>query len=107
MTLRPAPPPSPPSPDGSGRSPNGNDEVFEEEDLDHIFAIGDCAETTAIQAGHTAYWMGEVAARNILRLIRRDEGGPTEEMEVYKPGVPAIKVTLGLVSPSPQLARYG
>jgi hypothetical protein len=69
-------------------------------DLSHIFAIGDCADTGAIQAGHTAYWMGEVAARNILRLIARDESngnGPKEDLEVYKYGKPAIKVTLGLV----------
>lgn len=39
--------------------------------LDHVFAIGDCAHTAAIQAGHTAYYQGEVAARNVLRLIGR------------------------------------
>lgn len=65
-------------------------------DLHHIFAIGDCADTGAIQAGHTAYWMGEVAARNIIRLIDREEGREAEELEVYKYGAPAIKVTLGL-----------
>ena len=65
-------------------------------DLSHIFAIGDCADTGAIQAGHTAYWMGEVAARNILRLIAKEEGRDVEELEVYKYGKPAIKVTLGL-----------
>ncbi|ORX40015.1 hypothetical protein BD324DRAFT_615943 [Kockovaella imperatae] len=96
ITLRPVPPPSPPSSSGSARPSGEFADVFEEEELGHIFAIGDCAETSAIQAGHTAYWMGEVAARNILRLIRRDEGGEEEELEVYKPGVPAIKVTLGL-----------
>jgi len=69
----------------------------EDEDLSHIFAIGDVADTGAIQAGHTAYWQAEVAARNILRLIDRVEGRATEELEVYKPGPPAIKVTLGLV----------
>lgn len=68
--------------------------------LDHIFAIGDCANTTAIQAGHTAYWQGEVAARNIQRLIDnkrcQDPNVEVEELEVYAPGAPAIKVTLGL-----------
>lgn len=66
-------------------------------DLSHIFAIGDCADTGAIQAGHTAYWMGEVAARNILRLVAKDEGREDEKLEVYKYGKPAIKVTLGMV----------
>ena len=70
----------------------------EDEDLQHIFAIGDCADTDAIQAGHTAYWQGEVAARNILRLIAQAEGKGDEELEHYQHGAPAIKVTLGLVS---------
>ncbi|TXT15699.1 hypothetical protein VHUM_00202 [Vanrija humicola] len=60
--------------------------------LDNIFAIGDCAQTAAIQAGHTSYFQGEVAARNIARLAKGDE----VELEDYAPGVPAIKVTLGL-----------
>ena len=68
-------------------------------DLRHIFAIGDCAETGAIQAGHTAYWQAEVAARNLCRLIERQEGRNKEGLESYKPGLPCIKLTLGLVSP--------
>jgi len=81
-------------------SPSPSAAAQDHPDLSHIFAIGDCADTGAIQAGHTAYWMGEVAARNILRLIARDENSETgmkEELEVYKYGKPAIKVTLGLV----------
>ena len=66
------------------------------EDLSHLFAVGDCAETGAIQAGHTAYYQAEVAARNILRLIKADEGGEVEDLEDYKVSVPAIKVTLGM-----------
>lgn len=69
-----------------------------DQDLRHIFAIGDCAETGAIQAGHTAYWQAEVAARNICRLIERKEGRLKESLESYKPGLPCIKLTLGLVS---------
>jgi hypothetical protein len=40
----------------------------------------------------------EVAVRNIIRLIKRgeDEGAVHEELEVYKPGPPTIKVSLGL-----------
>ncbi|ORY24986.1 hypothetical protein BCR39DRAFT_545485 [Naematelia encephala] len=61
-------------------------------DLSHIYAIGDCADTGAIQAGHTAYWQAEVAARNILKQIE----GNKEPLETYKPGPPALKVSLGL-----------
>lgn len=78
-------------------SPSTANRPADQLDLSHIFAIGDCADTGAIQAGHTAYWMGEAAARNLLRLIAKDEGREAEELEVYKYGKPAIKVTLGLV----------
>ncbi|KAG2346286.1 hypothetical protein BDR05DRAFT_1057903 [Suillus weaverae] len=57
----------------------------------------------AIKAGHTAYYQAEVAARNILRLIRRDEkvgilaeDDLDSELEEYAPGPPAIKVSLGM-----------
>lgn len=85
-----------------------SDEEEEEEDpqytvpYPHIFAIGDAADAFgAINAGHTAYLQGEVAARNILKMIQvREEGQEcsVEELERYKPGPPAIKVSLGLVS---------
>lgn len=82
----------------------------------HIFAIGDAADAFgAIMAGHTAYFQGEVAARNILRLVRKCEAAAIpkatsvgrdllkkdsryEELETYTPGPPMIKVSLGLVS---------
>lgn len=51
----------------NGDGPNGEKE--EKTGLGHIFAIGDCAHTSAIQAGHTAYWMGECAAHNVVKLI--------------------------------------
>ncbi|ESK97088.1 amid-like nadh [Moniliophthora roreri MCA 2997] len=58
----------------------------------HIFAVGDAADAFgAIAAGHTAYWQGEVAARNVIRLIKNEE-----PLEHYHPGPPAIKVSLGL-----------
>lgn len=78
-------------------TPPSSDHSEKEEDLRHIFAIGDCAETGAIQAGHTAYWQAEVAARNVCRLIERQEGRGKETLESYKPGAPCIKLTLGLV----------
>lgn len=86
---------------------------------EHVFVIGDAADAFgAINAGHCAYaqvrfissssnawmWMltrvlcgvqGEVAARNIVRLVKRAEGGKLEELEKYVPGPPAIKVSLG------------
>jgi NADH dehydrogenase FAD-containing subunit len=72
----------------------------EAEDMSHIFACGDCAESGAIQAGHTAYWQGQQAAQNIVKMIANTEvllAGPLGE---YIPTHPAIKVTLGRVSVS-------
>lgn len=89
--------PTPPPSASSHEETHGEEE--EHEDLSHFFAVGDCAETGAIQAGHTAYWQAEVAARNILRMIKsEEEDKEIEELEEYKVSVPAIKVTLGMVS---------
>ncbi|CDO72029.1 hypothetical protein BN946_scf184943.g64 [Trametes cinnabarina] len=86
---------------------------------EHIFAIGDAADAFgAVNAGHNAFFQGEVAARNILKLVERDErraaklaseaqtstvSTPTDtsldsdiELDKYSPGAPAIKVSLGL-----------
>lgn len=92
----------------------------------HIFAIGDAAAAFgALPAGHTAYYQAEVAARNVLRLVKRNETprccivvekavggvaevrtrhtedkkmeGEEEELERYDPGPPMIKLSLGLV----------
>jgi NADH dehydrogenase FAD-containing subunit len=66
---------------------------------DRIFAIGDCADAFgAIQSGNSAYWQAEVAAKNVLRLIKRREGGEAEELQEYNPNPPMIKITLGMVS---------
>ncbi|KAJ7071559.1 hypothetical protein C8F01DRAFT_1111045 [Mycena amicta] len=61
----------------------------------HIFVVGDAADAFgAIPAGHNAYYQAEVAAKNVLKLIHSDS---TEvELERYTPGLPAIKVSLGL-----------
>jgi apoptosis-inducing factor 2 len=84
----------------------------------HLFAIGDSADAFgAIKAGHTAYYQGEVAARNVIRLIKAhadtrclrgsifgtnnrklEDTDETLELEEYTPSLPMIKVTLGLVS---------
>ncbi|OBZ73235.1 Apoptosis-inducing factor B [Grifola frondosa] len=110
-------------------TPESADEAEEDPTLrvpyPHVFAIGDAADAFgAINAGHNAYFQGEVAARNIIKLIRRAEvkadNVPVEsvpspatiealdsetdtdtdteslELERYVPGPPAIKVSLGL-----------
>ena len=94
----------------------------------HLFAIGDAADAFgACKAGHTAYYQGEVAARNVIKLIKGNAGTPAPifwgltlvpgegerehgslgaeegsegdlELEEYVPGFPMIKVSLGLVS---------
>lgn len=77
------------------------DQLQTQKDYNHIFAIGDCAQTKAIQAGHTAFGQGEVAARNILRLIEKEGEARKindEELEEYEAPKPAIKLTLGIVS---------
>ena len=45
-------------------------------------------------------FQAEVAARNIVKLIRHDEDPvqPAPVLEEYVPGEPAIKLSLGLVS---------
>ncbi|KAM5545753.1 hypothetical protein V8D89_000791 [Ganoderma adspersum] len=67
---------------------------------EHIFAIGDAADAFgAVNAGHNAFFQGEVAARNIIKLVRRMEhtaGAEDWKLEKYSPGPPAIKVSLGL-----------
>ena len=69
---------------------------------EHVFAIGDAADAFgAVNAGHNAFFQGEVAARNVLKLVRRAEriaGAEDWKLERYSPGPPAIKVSLGLVS---------
>ncbi|THH00564.1 hypothetical protein EW026_g1989 [Hermanssonia centrifuga] len=71
----------------------------------HMFAIGDAADAFgAINAGHTAYYQGEIAARNIIKLIiaseRKGDAGKEVssdfELGRYVPGQPAIKISLGL-----------
>ncbi|KAG8719884.1 hypothetical protein FRC09_010477 [Ceratobasidium sp. 395] len=70
-----------------------------ETDLSHIFAIGDAADAFgAIKAGHTAWFQGEVAAKNILALTEHtqnpDSGSPV--LISYTASDPSIKVTLGM-----------
>lgn len=65
----------------------------------HIFVIGDAADGFgAIKAGHNAYSQGEVAYKNIIKLIEGEEKNEQVELEHYEPAQPMIKVSLGLVS---------
>lgn len=61
---------------------DGDEEMEEMEEttpFPHIFVIGDAADAFgAIKAGHNAYYQGEVAARNVLRMIRQREAEESE-----------------------------
>ncbi|KAI0656066.1 FAD/NAD-P-binding domain-containing protein [Cubamyces menziesii] len=127
--TEPVPAPPPPAPSASASAPEaespavdteGEGELEEEEPeppveedphtrvvAEHIFAIGDAADAFgAVNAGHNAFFQGEVAARNIMKLIRRSERAEGQdeqeekdedlELDKYVPGEPAIKVSLGL-----------
>ncbi|GJE88851.1 NADH dehydrogenase [Phanerochaete sordida] len=64
----------------------------------HIFVIGDAADAFGeCKLGHCASSQGKVAANNILKLVRRQEGSTEEEpLDTYTPGPPGIKLSLGL-----------
>ena len=74
----------------------------------NIFAIGDAADAFgAIPAGHNAYAQGELAAKNIVRLIENaTSDGEAQALHEYTASPPAIKVSLGLVSSSCTLAVF-
>ncbi|KAG8215634.1 hypothetical protein J3R82DRAFT_7504 [Butyriboletus roseoflavus] len=100
-----------------------NHEMFVESEVDasyvyrHLFAIGDAADAFgACKAGHTAYYQGEVAARNVIKLVKGEgkmegfspdaEGGSEEglELEEYAPSLPMIKISLGLTRSAYEVA---
>lgn len=64
-----------------------------EVDTSRWYAAGDCAETDSIQAGHIAYYQGQMAAKNVVLSIL----GREAELEKWGPPKKAIKVTMGLV----------
>ncbi|KAJ7932931.1 hypothetical protein B0H13DRAFT_2512801 [Mycena leptocephala] len=98
--------------DPSAPSLDGDEDKEQTTPYPHIFAIGDAADAFgALPAGHNAWAQGEVVEWNVLRLISRYggdgitgegcEGKNREEdeeleLETYTPGLPAIKVSLGL-----------
>lgn len=66
----------------------------QEEIYKNVFAIGDCIDGFgSIKAGHTGWNQAEVAAQNILKLIKNDV-----DLLKYEKSVPMIRLTLGLVS---------
>lgn len=113
---------SEPRPEDQGEE---QDVVVEEEETEelealpdtpypHIFVVCDSADAFgAIKVGHTEYWQAGVAARNLIRLAsaveqaeqhedgQEEEQGGSLELESYAPGLPAIKVSLGIVRPFP------
>jgi apoptosis-inducing factor 2 len=63
---------------------------------ENVFVIGDVADTSALKNAVSGWFQAEVVARNITRLLRRNDGPVTEEeLEDYKPGPPVIKLTVG------------
>ncbi|KAH9847730.1 FAD/NAD-P-binding domain-containing protein [Lenzites betulinus] len=60
---------------------------------EHIFAIGDAADAFgAVNAGHNAFFQGEVAARNIVKLIKRAERDASEpSLQSIEPLAPAAE----------------
>ncbi|KAI0354558.1 FAD/NAD(P)-binding domain-containing protein [Trametes cingulata] len=75
---------------------------------EHIFAIGDAADAFgAVNAGHNAFFQGEVAARNILKLIKREEREAAKAQPASKPQAeqepaPATDVASENPEPAPQ-----
>ncbi|KAI6040174.1 hypothetical protein EDC04DRAFT_3111575 [Pisolithus marmoratus] len=85
----------------------------------HIFAVGDAADAFgALHAGHTAYHQASVAARNVVKLVKSEarrrgslscsegdgEGNEEESLEEYTPGLPMIKISLGLTRSAYEIA---
>lgn len=62
--------------------------------LDNVFAVGDIAETGAQKAAKPAIPLGQLAARNLCRLVR----GESQELERFELEPFGIKLSLGLVS---------
>jgi NADH dehydrogenase FAD-containing subunit len=79
---------------------------------ENIFVIGDVADTSALKNAVSGWFQGEVVARNITRLVGRNDppstspslpanhGQPTlaphqDELESFVPGQPVIKITVG------------
>ncbi|RPD70120.1 iron uptake cluster protein [Lentinus tigrinus ALCF2SS1-7] len=101
-----------PEPESEPESPVTDEEeepVIEEDPktrvaAEHVFAVGDAADAFgAVNAGHNAFFQGQLAAHNIIRMVKASERDASSEsepedltLEKYAPGLPSIKVSLGL-----------
>ncbi|PWN38405.1 FAD/NAD(P)-binding domain-containing protein, partial [Meira miltonrushii] len=67
-------------------------------ELQHIFVIGDAADAYgALNAGHTAFSQGHVAAENIAKLVYDQEiPGFPQPLQAYEVESHKIKVSVGL-----------
>ncbi|KAI0704668.1 iron uptake cluster protein [Earliella scabrosa] len=96
--LSPSASPEPASPTTSDEEEEAPPAIVEDPHTrvaaEHVFVVGDAADAFgAINAGHNAFFQGEVAAHNILKLVKGEGEGALKK---YAPGAPAIKVSLGL-----------
>ncbi|KAG7529919.1 hypothetical protein FFLO_05324 [Filobasidium floriforme] len=96
-TLKPEAVRPDPKVDGPNELKNEDFEVLNE----RVFVTGDCADAFgALNAGHTAYWQADMAAENVLSLIKAEENVSLAsqtpvELKEYKPPAYGIKVSLG------------
>jgi len=70
----------------------------------HIYVVGDAADAFgALKAGHTAWGQAEIAADNVVALIKSTKANKVwsfqqdVQLRNYVPPAPAITVSLGLV----------
>lgn len=65
-----------------------------------MFAAGDCADAHgAIQAGHTAAGQAEVAAANVVKLVKQEEGEYKVELDQCKSFPSAFSAFFPLADP--------
>lgn len=85
--------------------PEGEDETFEPviSAYPHIYVVGDAADAFgALKAGHTAWGQAEIAADNVVALVKSTKSNKVwsfqqdVQLKHYVPPPPAITVSLGL-----------
>lgn len=65
-----------------------------------MFAAGDCADAHgAIQAGHTAAGQAEVAAANVVKLVKQEEGEEKVEFDKCQSFPSAFSAFFSLAAP--------
>jgi NADH dehydrogenase FAD-containing subunit len=84
-------------------SEKGSDNVRPSLQLAHlgysnIFAIGDVANTGAINAGHIRIGQADIAVQNLVKLVEAGGNIPDSQLEKYVPSKPQIRITVGPVS---------